>query len=136
MTTLFSVILSAAQKHDICQAKKINSNIKNIDLASKYQVEKSTITDILKEKELQLKRKKALELWIDNAFNSSQDIDGHILKNKAKFFADHFLIDDFYYSDSWLTSFKKCHRLCQFKKESESASAPPIEQIENDQLAL
>ncbi|CAG8729981.1 4538_t:CDS:2 [Cetraspora pellucida] len=100
----------------------MDSNIKNIDLASKYQVGKSTITDILKKKECWLaitieeegkikkfrrpkwpKIEEALGLWVDNVLNSGQDIDGHILKNKAKFFADHFLIDDFHYSDGWLT---------------------------------
>ena len=45
------VILSAAQKHEICQAKEINPNIKNVDLATNYQVRKSTITDILKKKD-------------------------------------------------------------------------------------
>ncbi|CAG8634933.1 12733_t:CDS:2, partial [Cetraspora pellucida] len=44
-------ILSAAQKHKICQVKEINPNIKNVDLATNYQVGKSTIMDILKEKD-------------------------------------------------------------------------------------
>ncbi|CAG8846693.1 10356_t:CDS:1, partial [Racocetra persica] len=102
-------------------------------------VGKSTITDILNEKECWLatteeegevkkfrrpkwpKLEEALGLWVDNTFNSGQDIDSHILKTKVKFFADYFLIDDFHQSDSWLTGFKKHYRLCQFKKEGESA---------------
>ncbi|CAG8696650.1 15248_t:CDS:2, partial [Cetraspora pellucida] len=56
---------------------------------------------------------------IDNALNNGQDIDGHILKEKARFFADHFLINDFHYSN-----------------EDESASVPPPKEIERDQLVL
>ncbi|CAG8474021.1 15657_t:CDS:1, partial [Cetraspora pellucida] len=66
--------------------------------------------------------------------NSGQDIDGHILKEKAKFFADHFLINDFHHLDSWLIGFKKHHGLYQFKKESKSASVPSLEEIERDWL--
>ncbi|CAG8794362.1 5244_t:CDS:1, partial [Racocetra persica] len=81
-------ILSAAQKYDICKEKEMNQNIKNVDLANKYNVRKSTITDILKEKEHWLaitieeegeikkfrgpkwpKIEEALGLWVDNALN-------------------------------------------------------------------
>ncbi|CAG8736247.1 11456_t:CDS:1, partial [Cetraspora pellucida] len=51
MSTKKCIILFAMQKQDICQAKKMNPNIKNIDLANKYQVGKLTITDILNKKE-------------------------------------------------------------------------------------
>ncbi|CAG8692617.1 9623_t:CDS:2, partial [Cetraspora pellucida] len=51
MSTKKRVVLTAAQKHEICKAKEKNLNIKNIDLANQYSVGKSTITDILKEKE-------------------------------------------------------------------------------------
>ncbi|CAG8748382.1 7229_t:CDS:2, partial [Cetraspora pellucida] len=85
------VALTVAQKYEICNAKEKNLNIKNIDLASQYS--------------------------IDNALNTEQDIDDHILKIKAKFFTDHFHIEDFHQSDDWLTGFKKHHGLHQFKKE-------------------
>src|SRR5260363_297408 len=120
------VVLTAAQKQEICKAKEQNQNIKNIDLANQYSVGKSTITDILKEKERWLaiaveeqgeikkfcgpkwpKLEDALGLWVDNALNTGQDIDGHILKTKAKFFADRLHIEDFHQSDGWLTGFKK-----------------------------
>ncbi|CAG8742344.1 16826_t:CDS:1, partial [Racocetra persica] len=42
------IILSASQKYNICKEKATNPNIKNIDLANKYNIRKSTITDILK----------------------------------------------------------------------------------------
>ena len=51
MSTKKRVILSAAQKRDICKEKEANPLIKNIDLANKHSVGKSTILDILKEKE-------------------------------------------------------------------------------------
>ncbi|CAG8808836.1 5367_t:CDS:2, partial [Cetraspora pellucida] len=98
------IMLSIAQKHDICQAKEINLNIKNIDLANKYLVGKLTITDILNKKECWLaitEEEEALGLWVDNVLNSNQDIDVHILKTK-------------------------------FKKEDELASVPSMKQIENN----
>ena len=45
------VNLSASQKQEICEIKEKNSNINNVELAGQYNVGKSTITDILKEKE-------------------------------------------------------------------------------------
>ncbi|CAG8599496.1 13640_t:CDS:2, partial [Racocetra persica] len=45
-----------------------------------------------------LQLKQAFALWVDNALNMNQDINGYILKAKAKFFADHLNIDDFHYS--------------------------------------
>ncbi|CAG8610372.1 1949_t:CDS:2, partial [Scutellospora calospora] len=77
MLTKKQVILSVAQKHEICKKKEINLIIKNINLTNNYNV--------------------------NNMLNSGQDIDRYILKEKAKFFADHLLIDNFYQSNSWLT---------------------------------
>ncbi|CAG8775728.1 15392_t:CDS:2, partial [Cetraspora pellucida] len=112
-----------------------------MNLANKYSVEKSTILDILKEKEHWLaitteeegkirkfhmpkwsKLKEALGLWMNNMLNSGQDIDRHILKEKAKFFIEHLLINNFHQFAGWLTGFKKCYRLHQFKKEGKSAN--------------
>ncbi|CAG8584590.1 12347_t:CDS:2, partial [Cetraspora pellucida] len=76
MLTKKQVILSAVQKHEICKEKKMNPIVKNIDLANKYSP----------------KLEEALGLWVDNALNSSQDIDGHILKKKAKFLRNIFLL--------------------------------------------
>ncbi|CAG8515508.1 6410_t:CDS:2 [Cetraspora pellucida] len=117
----------------------MNPIVKNIDLANKYSVEKSTISDILKEKECWLaittkkegeirkfhmpkwlKLEKALGLWVDNALNSGQDINRHILKKKAKFFIEHLLIDNFHQSNSWLTGFKKYYGLHSLKKKNKA----------------
>ncbi|CAB4492249.1 unnamed protein product [Rhizophagus irregularis] len=111
------VNLSAGQKHEICEMKERDLRIQNVELAQKYNVGKSTITDILKESERWLtitesqgKVKKfrgpkwpqledALGLWVDNALNTKQDIDGNILKIKASYFAEQFSIEDFHHSE-------------------------------------
>ncbi|CAG8756593.1 14791_t:CDS:2 [Rhizophagus irregularis] len=131
------VILSATQKRELCETKEKNPNLSNISLAQQYRVGKSTITDILKEKERWLsitesqgsikkfrgpkwpQLENALSLWVDNALNTKQDID-----------------EDFHQSDGWLTGFKKRYGLCQYKKQGEAASAPSAESIEHDRLAL
>ena len=120
----------------------------------KYNVGKSTITDILRESERWLtitesqenikkfcgpkwpQLEDALGLWVDNALNTKQDIDGNVLKVKASYFAEQFSIEDFHHSEGWLGGFKKRHGLRQFKKQGESESAPSAESIKRDRLAL
>ncbi|CAB4378520.1 unnamed protein product [Rhizophagus irregularis] len=148
------VNLSAGQKREICEMKERDPRIQNVELAQKYNVGKSTITDILKEskrwltitesqenvkkfrgpKWLQLED--VLGLWVDNALNTKQDIDGNILKMKASYFAEQFSIEDFHHSEGWLGGFKKWHGLRQFKKQGEAESVPSAESIERDRLAL
>ncbi|CAB5372006.1 unnamed protein product [Rhizophagus irregularis] len=148
------VNLSAGQKCEICEMKERDPRIQNVELAQKYNVGKSTITDILKESERWLtitesqenvkkfhgpkwpQLEDALGLWVDNALNTKQDIDGNILKMKASYFAEQFSIEDFHHSEGWLGGFKKRHGLRQFKKQSEAESAPFAESIERDRLAL
>ncbi|CAB5360689.1 unnamed protein product [Rhizophagus irregularis] len=148
------VNLSAGQKREICEMKERDPHIQNVELAQKYNVGKSTITDILKESERWLtitesqenvkkfrepkwpQLEDALGLWVDNALNTKQDIDGNILKMKASYFAEQFSIEDFHHSEGWLGGFKKRHGLCQFKKQGEAESAPSAESIERDRLAL
>ena len=45
------VNLSAGQKREICEMKEKDSRVQNVELVQKYNVGKSTITDILKESE-------------------------------------------------------------------------------------
>ncbi|CAB4430574.1 unnamed protein product [Rhizophagus irregularis] len=147
-------ILTAEQKRELCETKEQEPKISNVDLAQKYNIGKSTVTDILNEKERwlaisgdQRKIKKfrgpkwpqlesALSLWVDNALNTKQDIDGNIIKIKANFFANKFSIEDFHQSEGWLGGFKKRHGLRQYKKQGEASSAPSAESLENDRLAL
>jgi hypothetical protein len=154
MTTRKRTILSAAQKREICETKEREPSLPNVSLAQRYGIGKSTVTDILNEKERWLaisggqenikkfrgpkwpQLEKALGLWVDNALNTKQDIDGNILKTKATFFAERFSIEDFNQSEGWLGGFKKRYGLRQFKKQGEASSAPSPESIENDRLAL
>ncbi|PKC07721.1 hypothetical protein RhiirA5_417836 [Rhizophagus irregularis] len=98
LTKRKGVSLSAKQKHKICEMKEKDPTLQNVELAQKYNVRKSTITDILRESdrwltitESQENTKKfhrskwlqlegALGLWVDNALNTKQDIDSNILK--------------------------------------------------------
>ena len=154
MSTRKRTILSAAQKWEICEAKEREPSLSNVNLALRYNIGKSTVTDILSDKERWLaisgdqgnikkfhgpkwpQLEGALSLWVDNALNSKQDINGNVLKVKATFFAERFSIEDFHQSDGWLSGFKKRHGLHQFKKQGEASSAPSDESIENDRLAL
>ncbi|CAB5335269.1 unnamed protein product [Rhizophagus irregularis] len=115
------VNLSAGQKREICEMKERDLRIQNVELAQKYNWPQ--LED-------------ALGLWVDNALNTKQDIDGNILKMKASYFAEQFSIEDFHHSEGWLGGFKKRHGLRQFKKQGEAESAPSAESIERDHLAL
>ncbi|CAB4382773.1 unnamed protein product [Rhizophagus irregularis] len=113
-TTRKRTILSAAQKCEICKIKEREPNLSNVSLAQRYNIGKSTVTDILSEKECWLaisgdqgsikkfrrskwpQLKQVLGLWVDNTLNTRQDIDSNILKVKAAFFAERFSIEDFY----------------------------------------
>ncbi len=50
MTIRKRVSLSAVQKQKLCEKKEKNLNLPNVEFVLQYHVEKSTITDILKEK--------------------------------------------------------------------------------------
>ena len=81
------VILSAAQKKELCETKEKNPEISNVELAERYHIGKSTVTDILHEKERWLtilegqenvkkfrspkwpQLENALSIWVDNVLN-------------------------------------------------------------------
>ncbi|CAG8552585.1 7722_t:CDS:2 [Funneliformis mosseae] len=129
MSTKKRIILIAAQKREICETKEKEPNLSNVALAQNIILENQHGP-----KWPQLEN--ALSLWIDNAFNTKQDIDGNILKTKADFFARRFSIEDFHQSEGWLTGFKKRQGLRQFQRQGEALSAPSAESIENDRIAL
>jgi len=150
MSTRKRTSLSVSQKRELCEMKNNNPSLSNVELARQYNIGKATVTDILKDKECWLsitserddlkkfcapkwpQLEEALSLWVDNALNAQQDITGHILKEKAKYFAAQFSINDFHSSDGWLMGFRNRHGLCQFTKQGEAASAPSVEQLENE----
>ncbi|CAG8503726.1 1214_t:CDS:2 [Funneliformis mosseae] len=133
------VNITAAQKRELCEKKEKDPNISNTKLAQQYDIGKSTVTDILNEKERWLavfegqgsvkkfcdpkwpQLKDALGLWVDNAFNTKQDINGNILKMKMKanYFARQLSIEDFNSSE-----------------QGEAGSVPSAESIERDRLIL
>ncbi|CAJ0878401.1 16435_t:CDS:2 [Entrophospora sp. SA101] len=51
MSTRKRTSLSAAQKRELCEAKKNNPSLSNVELARQYNIGKATVTDILSEKE-------------------------------------------------------------------------------------
>ncbi|CAG8775011.1 818_t:CDS:1, partial [Cetraspora pellucida] len=87
------ISLTAAQKQDLCRKKQKNPLISNVELAKQYGIGKSTVTDILNEKDRWLaildeeqenkkfqgpkwpKLENALSLWVNNALIINQDID-------------------------------------------------------------
>ena len=111
--------LSAAQKREFCKKKEKDPGITNVDLAWQYDIGKSTVTDILNEKECWLavlesqenvkkfrgpkwpQLEDILSLWVDNTLNTKQNIDGNILKTKASYFARQLSIEDFHYLEGW-----------------------------------
>ncbi|GBC07056.1 hypothetical protein RclHR1_07210005 [Rhizophagus clarus] len=103
MSTRKRTILSAAQKREICEIKEREPNLSNTKSVKKFCGPKWPQLE------------KVLGLWVDNALNTKQDIDGNILKTKAAFFAKKFFIEDFHQSEG---------------------CAPSAESIENDRLAL
>ena len=79
------VILTAAQKCELCETNERNPNLPNVVLAQQYHIGKSPVTDILKKKEYWLESQgsvkkfcglkwsqleDALSLWVDNALHT------------------------------------------------------------------
>ncbi|CAG8507213.1 14189_t:CDS:1 [Acaulospora morrowiae] len=99
--------LTLVQKIELCQAKITNSNLKNVELASQFNIGKSTVHDILKGKDellnknsifyiASLKRERiskflqieqSLALWLDQANGTNLSIFDEILLHKATDFA-------------------------------------------------
>ena len=67
-------------------------------------------------------------IWVDQAIAQRLTIQGHMVQEKAKWFAGRLGVKDFNASDGWLAKFKKRNRLSSYKRRGESASAP-IEEI-------
>ncbi|CAB4439638.1 unnamed protein product [Rhizophagus irregularis] len=118
-----------------------NSNkkedLKHQDIANKYDVGHSTITEILTKKDYflsidensivsQQKRNRqaffpqleeTLALWFDEAIKHNLIVTGEILKTKGHAIANILNIDNFNRSDGWLSNFKKRHHIYQITKQ-------------------
>ena len=139
--------LTALQKKEICLAKQIAPFPTNQDLANTYDIGKSTVGDILREKEKWLtidddssdanKKKRrnllydnvdqALAIWVEQALNTGLDLSGDILKEKAVAFAELLNKIGFKASDGWLSGFKERHNIKEYVKHGEAGSAPILE---------
>ena len=106
--------IKLAQKIEICNIKSTNPTIKNVELASRYGIGDSTITDILKKQHHYLSlspnnyitnlcREKpskyptveqALALWIDQVVDGNCSLSGHTVIQKAATFAQRLGIRD------------------------------------------
>src|SRR5438128_6090620 len=144
-------VLTLNQRIEICKTKVDNPNIKNVELASRYNIGESTISDILKKKEhylsIQLNDytgslwqerpskfpniKQALALWIDQATEDNCTLSGHIVAAKAADFAQRLNIIDFKGSHGWLDRFKKRYNVQQYTRCGEANSAPLDDLLQN-----
>ena len=136
--------LTVNQRIEICKAKADNPNLKNVELASRYNCGESTISDTLKKKEHYLSMQpgdytgtlrrerpskfptieQALALWIDQATEDNCTLSGHIVLTKAADFAQRLNITDFKGSHGWLDRFKKRYNVQQYTRCGEGNSAP------------
>ena len=97
MSTRKRTSLSAAQKRELCEVKKNDPSLSNVELARQYNIGKATVTDILKEKERwlaitteqdDLKRfrgpkwpqlERALNIWAINIIKSHSLLKSYLL---------------------------------------------------------
>ncbi|CAB4473441.1 unnamed protein product [Rhizophagus irregularis] len=109
------VVLTHAQKHQLCLDSQKTPRLTQTELANLYNIKQNTVSDIFKKKDKWLfinsdseesnkQREKqvhfpqveeALSLWITNALSANLVINGDILREKAKFFAQQFEITRF-----------------------------------------
>jgi hypothetical protein len=136
--------LTALQKKELCLAKQTTPYPTNVDLSNTFNIGKSTVSEILKDKKKWLeidddsheanKKKRrnvmyndidqALAIWVEQSLNANIDLSGEILKEKGKVFAELLDKNDFKASDGWLTGFKERHNIKEYVKHGEAGSAP------------
>ncbi|GBC33314.2 tigger transposable element-derived protein 6-like [Rhizophagus irregularis DAOM 181602=DAOM 197198] len=149
------VVLTHAQKRQLCLDSQKTSRLTQQELAAIYQIKQNTVSDILKNKDKWLlvnpdseeankqrerppcfpQVEEALALWLTNALAAGVIINGDILREKAKIFARGFEIDNFTASNGWLEKFKQRHHLKEYVKWGEANSAP-LETLEEERRKL
>ena len=130
-------ILTIAQKKELCQKKESNPRLKNIEIANKYGIGESTVSEILKAKDRWLaleddslqknsKRERksyfsqieeAVALWAEQAIQDGITFNGNVLQNKAKKLAELMGIKNFLASGGWLTKFQLRNDLRVYRAE-------------------
>jgi hypothetical protein len=149
------VILTHVQKHQLCLDYQKTPRPTQEELATIYKIKQNTVSDILKKKDKWLlvnpeseeanKQKErapcfpqveeALAVWTTNALAAELVINGDILREKAKVFAQAFEIDNFMASNGWLNKFKQRHHLKEYVKWGEAKSAP-LETLDEERRSL
>ena len=136
--------LTALQKKEFCLTKQTSPFLTNKELSITYDIGKTTVGDILGEKEKWLaidnesydanKKKRrnllyddidqALAIWTEQALDARLDLSGDILKEKAMSFAKLLNKNDFKASEGWFSGFKERHNIKEHVKHGEAGSAP------------
>ncbi|GBC31133.2 CENP-B homolog protein 2-like [Rhizophagus irregularis DAOM 181602=DAOM 197198] len=149
------VVLTHAQKHQLCLDYEQTPRPTQEELAVIYKIKQNTVSDILKKKDKWLlvdpdseeankqrerppcfpQVEEALALWVTNALSAEIVINGDILREKAKIFARGFEIDNFVASTGWIDKFKQRHHLKEYVKWGEAKSAP-LETLEEERRKL
>ena len=142
------VYITAEQKCELCKLKKNKPEPKNIELAVRFGISTSQVSDILQESDkwlkidpdsyqAKLKRpsvvqfanvEEALILWIEKALECNLTITDLIIKQKGIKFAELLNIQEFSGSSGWLSNFKQRYSIRDYSKHGEAQSAP-IEQL-------
>ena len=67
-----------------------------------------------------------MSLWIENVTANSVVLTDLLIKEKARFFANAFNIqeNELVFSNGWLYKFKKRNNICKYRMHRESGSAP------------
>ena len=133
------VVLTHAQKRQLCLDFQKIPRPTQEELAALYKIKQNTVSDILKKKDKWLlvnpdsedanKQKErpvyfpqveeALSLWVTNALAAELTINTDILREKAKYFAQQFEVNNFSVSNGWIDKFKKRHNLKEYIKWGE-----------------
>src|SRR6266496_2091395 len=149
------VVLTHAQKRQLCLDSQKTPHPTQEELATLYKIKQNTVSDILKKKDKWLlvdpdseeanKQKErpvyfpqveeALALWITNALAAELIINTDILREKAKYFAQQFEINNFSVSNGWIDKFKRRHNLKEYIKWGEAKSIP-LETLDEERKIL
>jgi len=149
------VVLTHAQKRQLCLDHQKTPQPTQDELGALYDIRQNTVSDILKKKDKWLsinpdseeankQREKlvhfpqieeALSLWITNALAAELIINTDILREKAKFFAQQFEVNNFAASNGWINKFKQRNNLKEYVKWGEAKSAP-LETLDEERKIL
>jgi len=156
--------ISVSLKHEICEWAKKNSNKRHHEIAKHFNeknptlnIDRSTITKILTNSEnwsaaIEIESSKeifrhrgvkfpildnAMNLWVENVTAGGVILTDLLIKEKAKFFANTFNIqeDELVFSNGWLDRFKKRNNIRRHRMHGESGSAP-IASLSEERIKL